>query len=228
MSRPAWTPTSFEWDGGAGESVVELAPSVARAVHIAGEAAGEDIDHFFEMASSTELNALMLDLKDESGLVWYNSADPTADEVGAIRGAYDLSAVAARAEEEDLYLIGRLVVFNDPTAAVRKPDMSVDSATDQSSSVQRAVFPRPDRSERTCLRAGPRAGGMLDGGGRGPVRLHPVSRQTNGEHDFHEGVSLETRTATIIGFLEEAAGPVASNGLCRRRGCVRLHHRCRR
>ena len=84
VSRPAWTPTSFEWDGGAGESVVELAPSVARAVHIAGEAAGEDIDHFFEMASSTELNALMLDLKDESGLVWYNSADPTADEVGAL------------------------------------------------------------------------------------------------------------------------------------------------
>ena len=164
VSRPAWIPTSFEWDGGAGESVVEIEPFVARAVHIAGEAAGEDIDRFFEMAHTTELNALMLDLKDETGLVWYNSADPTAAEVEAIRGVYDLSAVAARADQEDLYLIGRIVVFNDPTAAVAKPEMSVwDSATNQPYRVQRAVLPRPDRPRGPGLRAGARPGGMLHG-----------------------------------------------------------------
>ena len=132
VSRPAWIPTSFDWEGGAGETVVELEPFIARAVHIAGEAAEEDMNRFFEMAEETELNALMLDLKDESGLVWYNSQDPTATEVGAVRNAYDLGAIAERADESDLYLIGRIVVFNDPAAALAKPDMAVwDTATNQ-------------------------------------------------------------------------------------------------
>jgi hypothetical protein len=130
VTRPAWIATNFEWDGGAGETVVEMAPFIARAVHIAGEAAEQNIDRFFEMAATTELNALMLDLKDETGLVWYNTADPTATEVGAVRNAYDLGSIAKRAEQSDLYLIGRIVVFNDPTAALAKPDMAVwDTAT---------------------------------------------------------------------------------------------------
>ena len=205
VSRPAWTPTSFEWDGGAGESVVEIAPFLARAVHIAGEAAGEDIDRFFEMAHTTELNALMLDLKDETGLVWYNSADPTAAEVEAIRGVYDLSAVAARAEQEDLYLIGRIVVFNDPTAAVAKPEMSVwDSATDQpyESNGQYFLDPTDPEARAYGLAIAQEACSM----GVDEVQFDYIrfpDKRTEST-TFDQGVSLETRTATIIGFLEEA------------------------
>ena len=205
VSRPAWMPTSFEWDGGAGESVVEIAPFLARAVHIAGEAAGEDIDRFFEMAHTTELNALMLDLKDETGLVWYNSADPTAAEVEAIRGVYDLSAVAARAEQEDLYLIGRIVVFNDPTAAVAKPEMSVwDSATDQiyESNGQHFLDPTDPEARAYGLAIAQEACSMgLDEVQFDYIRFPDKRTEST---TFDQGVSLETRTATIIGFLEEA------------------------
>lgn len=131
VTRPAWIETSFVWDGGPGEASVELLPFAARAVHITGVAAAENLDAFIQMAETTELNALMLDLKDETGLVWYNSQNPIADEVGATQGLFDLAEVSRTADEAGLYLIGRLVIFNDPTAAIRKPSMAVwDTATE--------------------------------------------------------------------------------------------------
>ncbi len=205
VSRPAWIPASVEWDGGAGESVVELAPFIARAVHISGEAAEEDIERFFQMTETTELNALMIDLKDESGLVWYNSSDPTATEVGAIQGVYDLSAIAARAEQDGLYLIGRLVVFNDPTAAIKKPDMSVwDAATNQPYQANGQYFLDPtDPAARAYgLALAEEACAMgLDEVQFDYIRFPDVRSEST---TFDEGVSLETRTTTIIGFLEEA------------------------
>jgi hypothetical protein len=205
VSRPAWIPMTFEWDGGAGESVVELEPFVARAVHISGEAAEEDMNRFFEMAETTELNALMLDLKDETGLVWYNSADPTAAEVEAIRGAYDLSSIAARADEAGLYLIGRLVVFNDPTAAIRKPEMSVwDSSTNQpyQSNGQYFLDPTDPAARAYGLALAQEACAMgVDEIQFDYIRFPDVRSEST---TFDGGVSLETRTSTIVGFLQEA------------------------
>jgi hypothetical protein len=205
VTRPAWIPSSFEWDGGAGETVVQLAPFIARAVHIAGEAAKDDIDRFFEMAESTELNALMLDLKDETGLVWYNSADPTATEVGAIHNAYDLGAIAERAEQADLYLIGRIVVFNDPTAALAKPDMAVwDTATNQPyvSRGQYFLDPTDPAARSYGLALAQEACSMgVDEIQFDYIRF-PDARTDSAT--FDGGIELETRTATIIGFLEEA------------------------
>lgn len=130
VDRPAWIPATFEWDGGGGEATVELEPFLARAVHINGEAVRDRFDEFLQMARNTELNAVMIDLKDETGLVWYDSSHPVAEEVGADYAAYDLETVVDKAHAEDLYVIGRLVAFQDPTAAVKKPEMAViDSAT---------------------------------------------------------------------------------------------------
>ncbi|MGH8916529.1 MAG: putative glycoside hydrolase, partial [Acidimicrobiia bacterium] len=205
ISRPAWVATTFDWDGGVGESVVQLAPFIARAVHISGEAARDDIDHFFEMAESTELNALMLDLKDESGLVWYDSEDPLAAEVGAIRGVYDLSAIAARAEEADLYLIGRLVVFNDPTAAIRKPEMAVwDSEANAPYQANNQYFLDPTDPDARAY--GLSLAEEVCEMGVDEVQFDYVrfpDKRTEST-TFDQGVSLEVRTSTIINFLDEA------------------------
>jgi hypothetical protein len=123
--RPAWEGATFEWDGGPGEVQAAIAPTVLRAVHIGGEAAEKSWEAFVEMAHATELNALMLDLKDESGVVFYDSQVDLARQVGAVWPRYDLRALAVDAEEESLYLIGRIVVFNDPIASIRSPELAV-------------------------------------------------------------------------------------------------------
>jgi hypothetical protein len=205
VTRPAWVATSFDWDGGVGESVVEMSPFIARAVHISGEAAGDDIDRFFDMAENTELNALMLDLKDESGLVWYDSEDPVAAEVDAIRGVYDLSEIAARAEQADLYLIGRLVVFNDPTAAIRKPSMAVwDSEADAPYQANDQYFLDPTDPDARAY--GLSLAKEVCEMGVDEVQFDYIrfpDKRTEAT-TFDEGVSLEVRTSTIITFLEDA------------------------
>ncbi len=213
VSRPAWVESTFEWDGGVGESVVEMTPFIARAVHISGEAAGDNIDHFFEMAQDTQLNALMLDLKDESGLVWYDSEDPVAAEVGAIRGVYDLSAIAARAEQEDLYLIGRLVVFSDPTAAIRKPSMAVwDSAANAPYQANDQYFLDPTDPEAQAY--GLSLAKEVCEMGVDEVQFDYVrfpDRRTEAA-TFDQGVSLEVRTSTIADFLHQAVASLHPMG----------------
>jgi hypothetical protein len=108
-----------------------MEPFIARAVHIDGESMRDEFDRFIDMAMDTELNALMVDLKDETGEVWYDSENPVADEVGAVSSSFDLEEVVRRSHDLGLYVIGRIVLFNDPIAAASKPAMAVwDAATD--------------------------------------------------------------------------------------------------
>jgi hypothetical protein len=205
VSRPAWVETSFVWDGGVGESEVEMTPFIARAVHISGEAARDNLDYFFEMTQSTQLNALMLDLKDETGLVWYDSQDPVAAEVGAIQAAYNLREVAVRAEQADLYLIGRLVIFNDPTAAIRKPSMAVwDSATNQpyQSRGQYFLDPTDPDARAYALSLAREVCEMGVDEVQFDYARFPDARTDSAT--FDGGVGLEVRTSTIIGFLRDA------------------------
>ncbi|HEX2152895.1 MAG TPA: putative glycoside hydrolase [Acidimicrobiia bacterium] len=125
VGRPAWEPVEFEWSGGPGEKEIVMEPIMVKAVHISGEAVEERFETFVEMAASTELNALMVDLKEESGQVLYESEVPEVAEYSADAGLYDLAAVAEVAEQNDLYLIGRLVTFQDPIAARANPEMAV-------------------------------------------------------------------------------------------------------
>lgn len=130
VQRPAWLPNSFEWTGGAGESVVELQPFLARAVHVGGSEATDELPSYINMATETELNALVIDLKDESGQVFFNTTNRTAIEVGATTASFDLASTVNQAHDLGLYVIGRIVLFNDPIAAVELPELAVwDSVT---------------------------------------------------------------------------------------------------
>ncbi|GIU91984.1 MAG: GTP-binding protein [Acidimicrobiia bacterium] len=125
ISRPGWLASRMDWDGSPGTRTVSLVPQVVKAVHVGGEAAGDRWDEFMALVSDTELNGLMLDLKDEWGLVYYDTEVRVAEEVGAETPLYDLAALAGEAERAGVYLIGRIVTFQDPMAARAMPDMAV-------------------------------------------------------------------------------------------------------
>ena len=125
ISRPAWEDTTFEWGGGPGDHDVSIDPAVIKAVHVSGEAVENRFEEFVRMAETTELNALMVDVKDETGRVFYRSQVPTVAAVGAQAEMFDLRQVVAIADASDLYLIARLVAFQDPIAAAAAPEMAV-------------------------------------------------------------------------------------------------------
>lgn len=126
--RPAWNAGDFDWDGSPGERTIAIAPMVVKAVHVVGEAPGDPTrwDETLRLVEDTELNAVMLDLKDEDGIVYYPTSVETASRAGAVfRDAYDLAAVARAAADAGAYLIGRITTFQDPVAARGLPGMAV-------------------------------------------------------------------------------------------------------
>jgi hypothetical protein len=185
--------------------VVELEPFTARAVHIDGVSMRDEFDAFFDMAMETELNALMIDLKDETGNVWYDTENATAIEVGAANGVFDLEATVDRAHDQDLYVIGRIVLFNDPIAAVSRPEMAVwDSELDSPYEARGQYFldpTDPDARQYGLDLAVEACSQGVDEIQFDYVRFPDARRQSA---SFDGGVSPEVRTSTITSLLSEA------------------------
>ena len=72
------------------------------------------------------LNTIELDVKDEGGEIGFAPSDvPLARTVGAIRPFYDPKALVALAHRNGIYMIGRVVCFQDPKLAQGRPDLAV-------------------------------------------------------------------------------------------------------
>jgi hypothetical protein len=65
------------------------------------------------------INAVELDLKDESGIVGFGSDVPLAHEIGAAQPIYDLRAAVVMLHARGVRVIGRLVCFRDPILAAK-------------------------------------------------------------------------------------------------------------
>ncbi len=75
------------------------------------------------------LTALELDVKDENGQIGFAPTSvPLARAARATRDFYAPRAVARLAHERGVYLIGRVVVFDDPVLAKARPDLAVRRA----------------------------------------------------------------------------------------------------
>ncbi len=107
-------------------------PAVVRALYMNGWVFGSS--RFFRLlalADTTEINALVIDVKDATGYITYRSSVPTAVQIGAnevVRTTNPrerLAMVSARG----IHPIARIVVARDPLLAKRKPAWAIqDSA----------------------------------------------------------------------------------------------------
>jgi hypothetical protein len=72
------------------------------------------------------LNTIELDVKEENGHVGFVTPRvPLAREIGAAQRYYDAPAVVRRLHERGLYVIGRVVVFEDPILASARPELAI-------------------------------------------------------------------------------------------------------
>ena len=79
--------------------------------------------------TSAGLNALELDVKDENGQVGFvRPAVPLARAIGSAHRYYNPFHAAAQAHAHGVYLIGRIVVFEDPVLSVQKPGYAIRTA----------------------------------------------------------------------------------------------------
>lgn len=75
----------------------------------------------------TELNALVIDLKGDRGMIAYRSAIPLAAQVGAQKliTIPDLPALVKSLHDQGIYTIARIVVFKDNPLAAAHPNLAV-------------------------------------------------------------------------------------------------------
>ncbi len=94
-------------------------PSSTRAVHVSGAAwANAELKAgVMDLIDRGLIDTVELDLKDEAGVVSYESTLPKALEIGAVSGDYDLGAAVRDLERKGVRVIGRLVAFRDPIYA---------------------------------------------------------------------------------------------------------------
>jgi hypothetical protein len=86
-----------------------------------------------DLARETEINAFVIDVKDDTGCLLYPSAVPTAEEIGANQCVRSKDA-RSRLDSllvHGIYPIARIVVAKDPRLAEHKPGWSVHLADGQ-------------------------------------------------------------------------------------------------
>jgi hypothetical protein len=79
------------------------------------------------LIDSTELNALVIDVKGDRGIIPYRSAIPLARTIGAQRviTVPDLPQLLARLKAQHIYAIARIVLFKDNLLATARSDLAL-------------------------------------------------------------------------------------------------------
>jgi hypothetical protein len=86
-----------------------------------------------DLIDATELNAVVIDIKDYSGRLAFPSDDPEfASAVSPSCSADDLPAFVALLHTKHIYVIGRITVFQDPYYTRTHPELAVKKESDGS------------------------------------------------------------------------------------------------
>lgn len=109
---------------------LQLSPSIeqvkVKAVYLTGPSAGSAarIDKIISMAKNTELNTVVIDVK-EDGAVNYTTNLDLVKKYGKQVKYYNPKDVIKKLHDNGIYVIGRIVVFKDPVLAKNRADLGV-------------------------------------------------------------------------------------------------------
>lgn len=85
-------------------------------------------DKFYKNFDNTSLNAVLIDVKDSSGVVTFDIKDPKLKSEAIIENRIrDIDGVIDYFHKKNIYMIGRIAVFQDPGAAKRYPERAIKS-----------------------------------------------------------------------------------------------------
>ncbi|MDD5098805.1 MAG: putative glycoside hydrolase [Candidatus Colwellbacteria bacterium] len=87
------------------------------------------IDYFIDLAKKTSANAIVIDIKDYSGILAYESSDETVKKYATSEKRIgDLEGLVKKLHDNGIYAIARVTVFQDPALAAKRPDLAVKNS----------------------------------------------------------------------------------------------------
>ena len=87
-----------------------------------------NLQNNLDLASSSTINSVVIDLKEAEGVL-YNSSIPLALQTSTVASNYDLSSVCEQCHASGVRVIGRIVCFKDPRLAEASPDRAICDST---------------------------------------------------------------------------------------------------
>ncbi len=107
-------------------------PKVIKAIYSTGWSAGsvKKVNYFVDLIKNTELNALVIDIKDYSGTVSYKMDVELIKKYGAVEVKVPkINSLIKKLHDQGIYVIARIAVFQDPILAKARPDLALQSVS---------------------------------------------------------------------------------------------------
>ncbi|KKO52796.1 putative glycoside hydrolase [Paenibacillus sp. DMB20] len=103
----------------------EQAPKVKGIYVTAYSAGGSRMEQLVKLVDKTDLNAMVIDIKDDAGYITYKTDNPKLQEMGKSQPFIkDIDKLMSRLQKHDIYPIARVVVFKDTVLAKKNPELS--------------------------------------------------------------------------------------------------------
>ena len=108
-------------------SIPRPEPVKVKGIYVSGPVAGiAKMDELIDMVDQTELNAMVIDVKNDEGKVTYKMQSDQVQELETSVGYIpDIKCLVDKCKKKDIYLIARIVAFRDPYLAEKKPEWAV-------------------------------------------------------------------------------------------------------
>lgn len=105
-------------------------PRAVKAIYLTGWSGGNEakIQEVINLARIGKINGVVIDIKDFSGKISYNTSVEEAGEYGAEEARIPrVNALIKRLHQEGIYVIARQAVFQDQVLALARPELAVKS-----------------------------------------------------------------------------------------------------
>lgn len=119
-------------------TVKELNRVKVKGIYVSGPMAGTaGMDNLIALVDRTELNALVIDVKNDDGYLTCELDVPLAEQIGSEKHYIkDLPALVQTCKEKNIYLIARVVAFKDPILAEKCRSGAYITATEAFSGIK--------------------------------------------------------------------------------------------
>ncbi|MBI2024560.1 MAG: hypothetical protein HYT03_00495 [Candidatus Harrisonbacteria bacterium] len=111
---------------------LENPPEIVKAVYATSWSASNEkkLNYLINLIKQTELNAIVIDIKDYSGYIVYNTDLELPKKYDAVELRIpNLNKLIKRLHDEDIYIIGRISAFQDQRYAIARPDLALHSSS---------------------------------------------------------------------------------------------------
>lgn len=109
------------------KKTIQKEPVKVKGIYLTAVTAGSSrMDDIIRQIDQTEINAVVIDIKDDKGNITYRMNSPMVSEIGSATDTIpDLPGLIAKLHQHNIYIIARCVCFRDPFLADAKPEWAM-------------------------------------------------------------------------------------------------------